>query len=231
MSEGPDFSNTELISGGALDILVRRPQITAGIAAHPALVMLHGYGANESDIYELVPFIDKRVLIVAARGAAVAQETPRGSYKWYDWDAPGYPKPELWSQSLTRLARLISELPALTKVEVDPARIFVGGFSQGAAVSLAMAAHYPNLLAGIIAHSGFASPDTAERLRSGAFAGKSAFVAHGQNDSVLKAEMSHRAVEALKAGDVAVTYREYPIAHETSPASRHDLADWLTEHL
>lgn len=231
MSEGPDISNTELIRGGSLDILVRRPQITENIAAHPALIMLHGYGANESDIYELVPFIDKRVLVVAARGAGVAQETARGSYKWYDWTEPGYPEPELWGESLKRLASLVSELPDLTQVKIESSQIFMGGFSQGAAVSLGMAANYPQLLAGIIAHSGFVSPETAEKLRNKVFAGKSAFVAHGVNDGVLTIDMGRAAVEILKAGDVAVTYKEYPFAHETSPDSRRDLADWLSTQL
>lgn len=231
MSNGPDVSGTQLLTAGALPALVRRPQPTANQQLHPALIMMHGFGANESDIYELVPFVDKRVLIVAPRGPGIAQITARGSYKWYDWSAPGQPKPGLMDTSLEKLSQLIEQLPAVTGVEVDPHQVYIGGFSQGGMMSLAMAANFPQLLAGILPHSGFVSPDSATKLQAGAFRGKPAFVAHGTEDEVLKLEMGQRVRDVLQAGGVDLTYREYPIGHETSLESRRDLADWLNSRL
>ena len=231
METGPDISGTELLTGGVLTALVRRPQPLPNGKPHPVLVMLHGFGANESDIYELVPYVDNRVLVVAARGPFVAQDNPRGSYKWYDWAAPGQILPELWNKSLELLATFVGQIAGLTGVAVDPTQVYIGGFSQGGAMSLGMAAHSPQLLAGILPHSAFAHADSAPKLRAGAFRGKPAFVAHGTEDQVLKIEMGRQVRDILQEGGVEVSYREYPIAHATSVASRQDLADWLDKKL
>jgi phospholipase/carboxylesterase len=225
----PDTSGTELLTHGALTVLVRRPQ--ASDKPHPALIMLHGWGANESDIYELVPFVDKRVLIVAARGPGKVNDSPRGAWKWYDWSEVGRPEPGLRDTSVEKLGQLIDGLEALTGVAVDPAQVYVGGFSQGAAMSLMLAATYPEKLAGIIVHSGFASPEATDRLASGVFEGKAAFVAHGIQDQGIKLYQGQHVRDVLDAGEVDLTYREYPIAHATSPESRRDLGEWLNQRL
>ncbi len=225
----PDTSGTELLMSGALPVLVRRPAPTD--KPHPALIMLHGWGANEGDIYELVPFVDKRVLIVAPRGPGQVNDNPRGSWKWYEWTEVGKPVPGLVDTSLEKLGQLIGQLEDLTGVAVDPTQIYIGGFSQGAAVSIMTATTYPEQIAGLIAHSGFVSPQAAERLQAGVYRGKSAFVAHGIEDQALKLPLGQAARDALIAGGVDVTYREYPIAHATSVESRQDLANWLNPRL
>ena len=46
METGPDTSGTELLTGGALTALIRRPEPLVDGKSHPVLVMLHGFGAN-----------------------------------------------------------------------------------------------------------------------------------------------------------------------------------------
>ncbi len=225
----PDISGTELITSGALPALIRRPE--PGPSAHPALIMLHGWGANESDIYELVPFVDKRVLIVAPRGPGIVSDNPRGSWKWYEWTKPARPDPGLRDVSLEKLGQLLDQLGDLSGVKVDPTQIYVGGFSQGAAMSLMLAATYPDKLAGILPHSGFISPEYAEKIAAGCFKDKNAFLAHGIEDQMLKVGLGREVREILEVGGVHVTYQEYPIAHATSPESRQDFGNWLNQHL
>jgi phospholipase/carboxylesterase len=210
-------------------VRVRRPE--PGPAAHPVLIMLHGLGANESDIYELVPFVDRRVLIVAPRGPGQVDNSPRGSWKWYDRVEVGEPLPGLRDTSLERLNRLFDQLEELGGVPVDPTQIYMGGFSQGAITTLLTAATFPERLAGIIAHSGAISRDAAERLGSGIFRGKGAFVAHGVADDILSVNLGRKVRATLEAGGVDLTYREYPIDHSTSVESRRDLAEWLNQRL
>ncbi|HEX2911203.1 MAG TPA: alpha/beta fold hydrolase [Chloroflexia bacterium] len=229
MSTEPDISGTELIQGKALTALVRKPQPAQG--PHPVLVMIHGWGAKESDIYELVPFVDKRVLIVAPRGPSLASDDPRGSFKWYERTEPGHPDEASIGYSTEKLGALLDELGELGQVEIDPSQIYIGGFSQGGVMALQMAATYPERLAGVISHSGFMSPSAAERLRAGVFKGKSAFVAHGTLDIVLRPNFSQQIKEILKEGGVDVTFHEYPIGHATSIESRQDLGNWLNPRL
>ena len=85
MQLGPDTSGTELIEGGPLVALVRRPETADGAfpaQGSPALIMIHGFGANEGDIYELVSDVDRRLLVVAPRGPMQVDDNPRGSWRW-----------------------------------------------------------------------------------------------------------------------------------------------------
>lgn len=231
MQLGPDTSGTELIEGGPLVALVRRPAGDSPAQGSPALVMIHGFGANEGDIYELVPFVDKRVLIVAPRGPMQVDDNPRGSWRWSVNGEDGRPDPAVLQESARKVAELIGQLTALTGVKVDPSQVYVGGFSQGGLTSLEMAAEHSDLVAGIIDHSGFVSVNAQEKLRAGSFRGKPAFIAHGTRDDRLPLEQAHLVKEVLEAGGVDVTYHEYNFGHVTSPQSRRDLADWLNPKL
>lgn len=231
MQLGPDTSGTELITGGALTALVRRPEGDVPASGSPALVMIHGFGANEGDIYELVPFVDKRVLVVAPRGPMKVDENPRGSWRWSVPQEDGSPDPAVLQESVGKIAALIGQLSELTGVMVDPAQVYLGGFSQGGLMSLEMAANYPDLLAGILPQSGFISAGAEEKLRAGVFKGKPAFVAHGTRDQMLGVEKGRHIKEVLEAGGVDITYKEYNFGHVTSPESRRDFANWLNPRL
>lgn len=234
MQLGSDTSGTELIEGGPLVALVRRPQAAEGAfpaQGSPALVMIHGFGANEGDIYELVPDVDRRVLVVAPRGPMKVDDNPRGSWRWSVNGEDGKPNPATLLESARKLAELIRQLSTLTGVKVDPTQVYVGGFSQGGLTSLEMAAEYPELLAGIIDHSGYASRNAQPKLRAGSFRGKPAFVAHGTRDEMMPVARAHEVKEILEEGGADLTYKEYNFGHVNSPESRRDLANWLNPRL
>ncbi|MDB5078951.1 MAG: hypothetical protein JWP00_875 [Chloroflexi bacterium] len=233
MQLGPDTSGTELIEGGPLVALVRRPQPADALPEQgsPALVMIHGFGANEGDIYELVPFVDRRVLVVAPRGPIKVDDNPRGSWFWSVKTAEGVHDPAVLEENAAKLAALIGQLSTLTGVKVDPTQVYLGGFSQGGLMSLEMAARYPDLLAGILPQSGLISEGAAHKLRDGIFRGKPAFMVHGTRDTILPVERGRQAKEVLEAGGVDLTYKEYNFGHVNSPESRRDLANWLNPRL
>jgi phospholipase/carboxylesterase len=234
MQLGPDISGTELIEGGPLVALVRRPQAAEGPApaqGSPALVLIHGFGANETDIYELVSYVDRRVLVVAPRGPMKVDDNPRGSWRWSINRDDGKPDPAVLQESTAKVADLVRQLSSITGVKVDQAQVYVGGFSQGGLMSLEMASRYPDLLAGILPQSGFTSPEAEQNLRAGAFQGKPAFVVHGTRDTILPVERGRKSKEILEAGGVDLTYKEYNFGHVTSPESRRELANWLNPRL
>jgi phospholipase/carboxylesterase len=196
--------------------------------------MIHGYGANEGDVFELVPYFDRRLLIAAPRGPGLYSPDPRGSFKWYDMDlqtcqaAPGAPDP-----ALGQLLQSFEDLPGAVSLEIDPAHFFIGGFSQGATMSLAAVSARPELFAGVVCHSCPYSEELAQRLRGAAdkLRGKPVFLAHGLNDFLPVAEHGREVAAVLREIGADLTYKEYDFAHETSPQSRQDMADWLNPRL
>jgi phospholipase/carboxylesterase len=133
-------------------------------------------------------------------------------------------------QSRALLMRFIAE--ALAAYGGDPARVYLLGFSQGAIMSASVALTEPELVAGAALMSGRIPEEIrpiiapAERL-----AGKPFLVVHGTADTVLPIRNGRASRELLATLPVALTYQEYPMAHEVSAQSLADVAGWLTEHL
>lgn len=232
-NNGPDISDTTLAESAGITVRLRYPK-PGDAGKTPTIVMIHGYGANEGDVFELVPYFDKRLLIAAPRGPGLYSDDPRGSFKWYTMDlqtcqaAPGAPDP-----GLTQLLAAIEALPASLGLEIDPAHLFIGGFSQGAVMSLAAVSTRPGLFAGVICHSCPFSEELAGRLRGAAaqLKGKPFFLAHGQSDFLPIDDHGRKVAEVLREVGADLTYKEYDFAHETSVQSRHDMADWLNPRL
>src|SRR5205823_9752828 len=93
-----------------------------------ALVLFHGRGASENDLYPLLDALDpeRRLLGLTPRGPLAL---PPGGAHWYVVPRVGYPDPETFYTSY----RLASKW--LDGLDVPPERIVPGGVSQGAAMA------------------------------------------------------------------------------------------------
>jgi phospholipase/carboxylesterase len=108
------------------------------------------------------------------------------------------------------------------QVAIDPQRIALGGFSDGASYALSLGMRNGDLLNALIAFSpGFVSP--------GAFRGKPRiFVSHGRQDSVLPIDMASREiVPALKKRGYDVDYVEFDGDHTITKDVANQAAEWL----
>lgn len=109
----------------------------------------------------------------------------------------------------------------LQKIEASgiPAnQIFLGGFSQGAVVSLEAGLRYPNRICGIISLSGYLhAPEKIASEKSPANLKLPVLICHGKEDDVLPIEGSREAVQLLEKEGYQVSYREYPIGHQVIP--------------
>jgi phospholipase/carboxylesterase len=221
--DGPDISGTELING-VMTYRLRPPQTNGAGSNIPLLVMMHGRGANEGDVYELVPYVNREFLIVAPRGVEVHEETERGAYRWFNWSGEES-NTEMFEPAIQKLSALVEELAQ--QFPLNRSRIYFGGFSQGASMACLMSLVRPELVAGVIAHSGFLPPSPGLKTITGNASGKPFFFAHGTGDELISLEQAHTTADLLKEAGAQVEFREYPLGHETSPESRRDLADWL----
>src|SRR5215470_9456026 len=118
----------------------------------PLLLLLHGYGGNEDDLFSLAPYLDGRFMIVSARAPIMLQPM---SYAWFNL---GFTPQgvvvnlEEVESSRRTIQKFIGEI--VEAYDCDPKSVYLMGFSQGAMLSLAVALTYPGSAAGVVAMSG-----------------------------------------------------------------------------
>ncbi len=192
----------------------------------PLLLLLHGIGSNEDDLFSLAPYLDGRFLVASAR--APLSMGP-GSFGWFniEFTPQGFVADlDQAEQSRSLLLKFIDEL--VETYDADPACVFLMGFSQGAMMSLSAALTRPDRVKGVVAMSGrLPSQVLAQAASREALRGMPVFVAHGIYDPVLPIASGRDCREKLKALPVVLTYREYPMGHEVSMESLRDVAAWL----
>jgi phospholipase/carboxylesterase len=128
------------------------------------------------------------------------------------------------------VARFVDE--AVAAYGADPARVYVGGFSQGGIMALAALLTAPERIAGAVVMSGRLLPEVLPHAAPpDALRGRHALVVHGTADEKLGVHLARWAREQLARFPIALDYRELPMAHAVTPESVALVAGWLTERL
>jgi len=142
----------------------------------------------------------------------------------------GRPDDASMRTSLEELRAFLRALP--DAYSIDPKRLYLLGFSQGAIVSSALAMIIPDAIAGVVMHSGYvAAEHTDLELNPAGLASKPFFVAHGKYDDIIPVTWGRDGQEYLEAAGADIIYKEYPIGHSISEESLYDLSEWLTLRL
>lgn len=211
----------------SLTYLVRAPKVN--IANPPLLILLHGVGSNEADLFSLADQLNDSCLIVSARAPFVISE---GSYKWYDVSfASGKPQinPAQAEQSRQILLTFIDELKA--KYKVNEKRIYLGGFSQGAIMSFSVALTAPEKIHGFIALSGRVLDEVrTQMVATDRFKALHALIIHGTKDNVLPVQYAQQSLQLMQDSHIDTEYHELPIAHNVSMETIRLVNEWLMKH-
>jgi phospholipase/carboxylesterase len=190
-----------------------------------ALVLFHGRGADEHDLFPLLDMLDpeRRLLGATARGPLTF---PPGGAHWYAVHRVGYPDPETFHSTYPQLTAWLDQL--LEEHGIGHDRTVLGGFSQGSVMSYAvgLGAGRPRP-AGIMALSGFMPEVERFELDLGKAAGLPVAIGHGTHDPVITVDFGREARDRLVEAGAEVTYRESPMAHTIDPRFLSELTGWL----
>jgi len=187
--------------------------------AEGALILLHGRGVDEHDLFGLLDLLDpKRRLDGHTPGGPLA--LPPGGRHWYAVPRVGHPDPDTFFASLERLEEFVDA------TGFPPERIVLGGFSQGTAMSYALGlrAGRPRPAA-ILALSGFIPTVPGWEADLEARAGMPVAIGHGTQDPIIGVEFARDARQRLEAAGLDVTYHESPIGHTIDPRFLATLPD------
>jgi phospholipase/carboxylesterase len=199
-------------------------------AAEPegALVLFHGRGTDEHDLFPLIDALDPdgRLLGATPRGPL---SLPPGGAHWYAVREIGYPDPDTFLATFERAAGWLESFQAETGIA--PERTVLGGFSQGAVMTyaLGLATGRPRPAA-LIALSGFMPTVEGFSLDLDGQPKPPVAIGHGILDRVISVDWGRRASMVLEGAGFDVLYREYPLPHAVDPGFMRELAVWLRKH-
>jgi len=219
------FAQTALQEGLALKYLVQLP--TEKSAHPPVLILLHGYGSDERDLFELRTFLPNNYLIIAARAP---YELSGGGYQWYEMtNINGVHDGK--QAELANSRKLIKEFIAqvIAKYSADPKRVYLSGFSQGAIMSYQVGLTNPSLLRGIGVLSGTIYPSLKPMVKkSDALRKLKVFVAHGSKDERISYADGKAACNYVKTQGMNPEFHTYAkIGHSITIDVIEDFAKWL----
>jgi phospholipase/carboxylesterase len=201
------------------------PARAASNGPAPALLLLHGRGADELDLLGIVPALDPRLAIVSARAPF---ELGFGYY-WYELLDIGRPEERSFRRALELLDAFSVEIA--TRYQLEPTQLYVLGFSQGAMMAGALALTKPDRVAGTVALSGYLPLHAGLTLDATRQADTAWFVAHGERDPVIPVGFGRESRDFLSSAGADLTYHEYPIPHAINDAELADVARWLTQRV
>ena len=189
-----------------------------------ALVLFHGRGTSEQDLYPLLDELDpeRRRLGVTVRAPL---ELSPGGFHWYVVRRVGYPDPATFLPTYAEVSAWLDAFAAETGIPAE--RTVLGGFSQGAVMSyaLGLGAGRPRPQA-IVAMSGFVPQVEGFELDLAAPLPPVA-IAHGTFDPVISVEFGRAAKQLLEQAGADVLYREGPYPHTVDPRFLREVASWL----
>ncbi len=192
------------------------------------LVLFHGRGADEHDLFPLLDLLDpqRRLLGLTPRGPL---SLPPGGAHWYVVKEVGYPDPATFLPTYAALSEWLDSVAEETGI--GPERTVLGGFSQGAAMTYALGLGRGRPRpAVLVALSGFMPTVPGFELDLGPTLPPVA-IGHGTFDPVISVEWGRRARAALEAAGAEVLYREYPLPHAVEPSLLAELAPWIASGL
>ena len=192
-----------------------------------ALLMLHGYGSNEEDLFSFADYLPDDLLIISARAP---NRLDFGGYAWYDLfiDALGNKiSDNLQAQeTVENLSIFIDFL--VEKYTIDKSNFNLLGFSQGAILSYALSLNYPEKIKNVLALSGYINEDIMplkediEKYKHLNF-----FVSHGVYDDVILIEAARKIPPYLQARNIKHLYKEYDMGHEINYECLQDMISWI----
>ena len=212
----------------SLHHLVREPKVK--LAKNPAIILLHGYGSNEEDLFSFATEIPEEYYVISARAP---YDMMYGSYAWYainfDADENKFSDLDQARSSRDLIVDFIDE--CTSKYAIDAENVTLLGFSQGAILSSAIALSYPEKIKKVAAFSGYLNTEIAtEDYLMNNVSKVKFFVSHGIVDQVIPVDWARKTKPTLENLGIDVVYKEYPIGHGVSPQNFYDFKDWLLKN-
>ncbi len=219
-------NKTEALKGEDLILKYKIYQPENGEDRPGLILLLHGIGSNEEDLFRLASKFPAGFVVVSARAPYTLSP---GRYAWFELShSDGKPVINAEQAEKSRLVinTFISRL--IERYHINKDKIFLGGFSQGGIMSYSVGLTFPKKLSGIFILSSRLLPEVKPLIKPREdLQGLPIFIAHGKSDPVLPLTYAHDALAYLQTLTDNITYHEYDMVHTVGEQELADLVNWL----
>jgi len=195
----------------------------------PLLIMLHGYGSNEEDLFSFSSELNPKLRIVSFRAPL---NLGMGGYAWYsinfDADQNKFSDLEQAQNSMTKLKQEIEDLQHSYGNTQE--NTFLLGFSQGCILSMALGLNYPKTVSKIIGLSGYLMKE----LLPEAFDDLSKvdiYNSHGTMDQVIPVSWAEKTAGFMEEHHISYVFETYPAGHGVNPQNFFAMRNWLDSRI
>jgi phospholipase/carboxylesterase len=193
----------------------------------PLILMLHGYGSDEKDLFSFANELPEEYIIISLKAPHAMQ--PSGN-AWYaiNFDAQKGKFSDIEQAILSReLVKTFLE-EAIEAYPIDKNKVSLLGFSQGTILSFALALSYPEVIKNVIGLSGYVDTNMIEAgYESKDFSHLKVYNSHGSEDQVIPVEWARQNKPLLEKLNIDTVYEEYPVGHGINPQNFQSLKNWL----
>lgn len=187
---------------------------------NPTLILLHGRGSDEQDLFGLKEHFDPRLTIYSLRAP---HQFAWGGFTWFDLYEDGTVDEESFFNSTNEISAFITT--------VKTQKLILLGFSMGAIMSYSIALTTPAVCTGIAALSGFTPFQLEHKYHLQELQDMHIFVSHGINDPVIPISAARKTKELLSRSNADVSYHEYDMAHQINDECLTDVTQWMKKLL
>ena len=209
------------------DYIVRQPKKSTQDKP-PLLLLLHGYGSNENDLFSFADHLHPSLLIVSLRAPLAL---PMMGFAWYSIhfdDEQGK-----WSNDEEAIASREMVLQFLDELQqthsYDPRKVHLLGFSQGAILSYALGLTYPKRFASVIALSGYLNENISQLPKPAE--APALYAAHGTLDEVVPFDWGKQSAVQLKQKGFDIQFEQFPLGHTVGEDGFYKLLEWQNAKL
>lgn len=209
----------------SLEHIIQKPSKTVEGKA-PLLLLLHGYGSDENDLFSFASELPEHYFIISARAPITMQ--PYGN-AWYaitiDHEGVKTSDNDMAVTSRDLITSFITE--AVEAYDLDPFNVTLLGFSQGTILSYAVALTYPEKVKNVIGLSGYINEEIIDVKSAASYAHLNIYNSHGTVDQVIPIDAARKTPEYLKNLGIESSLSEFPVGHGVHPTNFYEFKEWL----
>ena len=160
--------------------------------ASPVIIMLHGYGSDENDLFSFASELPENYTIISLKAPIAMQPYGNAWYNIHFDNAEGkFSDNEEAIKSRDLILKCINEITE--KYKVDAAQVTLLGFSQGTILSLAVALSYPQNIKNVIGLSGYINEEILIKdYVENDFSQLNIYSSHGSVDQVIPVDWARK---------------------------------------